>query len=113
MNKATVGKDAETRALQHLQKQGLLLISRNYLTRHGEIDLIMEDSGTLIFVEVRYRRNKMFGGAGVSVTSEKQRKLLATAEHYIQRHAPNQAARIDVLAIEGDELHWIKNAIEA
>lgn len=113
MNKTAIGREAEDRALVFLTRQGLTLVARNYLTRYGEIDLIMKDPKGLVFVEVRFRRNKRFGGAGVSVTGNKQHKLLATAEHYLQRHAPNQTARIDVLAIEGDELHWIKNAVEA
>jgi putative endonuclease len=113
MDRAGIGKDAEEYALRYLNRQGLQLITRNYLTRHGEIDLIMEDSGTLVFIEVRFRRNKRFGGAGVSVTPDKQRKLLATAEHYLQRHAPNQPVRVDVLAIEGETPYWIKNAFEA
>jgi putative endonuclease len=112
MNQQT-GKEAEDRALNYLEQKGLSLIQRNYRSRYGEIDLIMKDDRTIVFIEVRYRRNKTFGGAGLSVTLQKQQRLLTTAAQFLQQHAPHYPARMDVLALEGNDIEWIKNAFEA
>ncbi len=112
MNQQT-GKEAEDRALSYLEQNGLSLIQRNYRSRYGEIDLIMKDGGTIVFIEVRYRRNKTFGGASLSVTFQKQQRLLTTAAQFLQQHAPHYPARMDVLALEGNDIEWIKNAFEA
>ncbi len=90
------------------------LLERNYLTRHGELDLIMQDDDTLVFVEVRYRSSERFGGAVASINHAKQRKLVATAQHYLQRrHRQDTPCRFDVIAISGsDELQWLSNVIE-
>lgn len=113
MKRDQIGREAEDRALGFLEQKGLRLIERNYRSRFGEIDLIMREGSTIVFIEVRYRRSKAFGGASHSVTSAKQQRLLATAEQFLQQHAPQLPARMDVLALEGNEIEWIKNAFEA
>ena len=111
------GDAAEDRALRHLQTQGLELVQRNYRTPGrggGEIDLVMRDAdGTLVFVEVRKRRNINHGGALASVTYVKQRRLVFAAQHYLLklRHVP--PCRFDVIAVEGDDLQWFKAAFDA
>ena len=71
-----------------------------------------EADGTLVFVEVRYRNNARFGGAALSVTPAKQRKLSRTAEFYLLRLPHMPPCRIDVIAFEGsDRIEWVKNAI--
>ncbi len=113
------GHEEEARACLYLQKQGLALRERNYRCRHGEIDLIMDEGETLVFVEVRYRGNARYTGAAESVDRRKQAKLTATALHYLQAHrnAAQRPARFDVIAIApGTELRrieWIKNAFYA
>ncbi|GAB2878323.1 YraN family protein [Microbulbifer echini] len=111
----SVGAQMEEAAAHYLQCAGLSLIERNYRSRHGEIDLIARESDTVVFVEVRFRRNNRFGGAGASVDIRKQQKLLATAQNYLQQHKLDCPCRFDVLAIEGDaqNIQWIKNAFEA
>ena len=69
------GALAEAAAAEFLAGRGLRLLERNYRCRFGEIDLIMSDGRTLVFVEVRYRRNKSFGGALESITVAKREKL--------------------------------------
>jgi len=113
MNRDQIGREAEDRALDFLEQKGLRLIERNYHSRFGEIDLIMSEGRTIVFIEVRYRCNKSFGGARYSVTAAKQQRLLATAEQFLQQHAPHNPARMDVLALEGNNTEWIKNAFEA
>jgi putative endonuclease len=114
------GDAAEALALQWLQRQGLVLVERNYRVARGprapggEIDLVMrEPDGTLVFVEVRARAGSAQGGAAASVTPAKQRSLVFAAHHYLLRHASPPPCRFDVLAIEGDQLHWHRAAFDA
>ena len=108
----TIGADTEQFACDYLQAKGLQLVHRNFFCRLGEIDLIMRDGDTLIFVEVRYRKNNLFGGAAASVTPAKQRKIIKTALKYQQQYAPHDGMRFDVVAVEGDrsKVEWIQNA---
>lgn len=103
-------------ACDHLQQQGLTLIQRNYQCRMGEIDLIMKHHDTLVFVEVRYRKNNHFGGALESITRKKQDKLTRTALHYMQLHKTRLNTRFDVVAITGQgtdkTLEWIQNVFQ-
>lgn len=105
------GKTAETRALTYLQQHGMQLLERNFSCRCGEIDLIMLEQKTLVFVEVRQRSSAQFGGAAASVTATKQARLWRTAEYYLQRFATPPECRFDLIAIQGDELSWIRHII--
>lgn len=111
------GDAAEARALRYLQDQGLRLVQRNYRTPGrggGEIDLILQDSdATLVFVEVRQRRQSQFGGAAGSVTAVKQQRIVFAARHFLLRWAKLPPCRFDVVLIEGDALHWHRAAFDA
>lgn len=113
---ATLGKQAEDAALTYLLQKGLRLVTRNYRAPTGEIDLVMDQSGTLVFVEIRYRRRASFGGALESVDSRKRARLVATALDYLQRHheAAKRPIRFDVVAVGGlaDQagIEWIADA---
>ncbi len=113
MNK--LGAEAERIAATFLQQQGLILLENNYSCRYGEIDLIMRDGKTLVFVEVRMRSNHQFGGAAASITPAKQQKLKHTAEHYLQqRRVP--ACRFDAILMSEpkiEAIEWVKNAFDA
>ncbi len=113
------GKQAEELACLYLQKQHLKLITQNYHCRRGEIDLIMQDQHTLVFVEVRYRKNARFGSALESVDHRKQAKIITTAEHYLlQNKQPYSDYRFDIVAIMPSpnkvdpEITWLKNAFQ-
>lgn len=115
-----VGDHAEDRALAHLQQQGLRLVCRNYRLAGGprqrgaEIDLVMSTpDGTLVFVEVRARRDTSRGGAAASVTVPKQRRLVRAAQHYLMGLATVPPCRFDVVAVDGDTLSWLPAAFEA
>lgn len=117
--KAT-GDAAETAALAHLRAQGLVLVERNYRVargpngRGGEIDLILrERDGTLVFVEVRARRDARFGGAAASVGAVKRSRLVFAAQHYLQHWASPPPCRFDVVAIDGEQLEWHRAAFDA
>lgn len=109
-----IGRAAEDTACRYLQQQGLKLVERNYHCRQGEIDLIMRDDITTVFVEVRYRASRSYGSAAETVTSRKQGKILASAQHYLQQNkrAANQPCRFDVIALSADALQGKHNAIE-
>ena len=112
------GEDAESKALSWLKTQGLALVARNYSRKCGEIDLIMRHGHDLVFVEVRYRKNRAFGGAGESITRKKQNKIRKTAESFLQQYpgGPYNQCRFDVIAITGPKeqvvIDWIKHAFE-
>jgi putative endonuclease len=110
------GRVAEQQARAHLQSCGLTLLQCNYHSRHGEIDLVMQDGDSVVFVEVRYRRQPRFGSAAESVDRRKQSRLIACAQHYLLTH-PQRAGlpcRFDVVTINGnDGLAWIRNAFSA
>lgn len=115
-----LGEAGEARALRHLTRQGLTLVQRNYrvargpYARGGEIDLILRDQdGTLVFVEVRSRDGVSHGGAAASVTPAKQRRIIHAARHFLMRLGQVPPCRFDVVAIDGDELVWLKAAFDA
>ncbi len=105
------GAAGEARALVHLQRHGLVLVEQNFSCKVGEIDLIMRERQTIVFVEVRTRADARHGNAADSVTPAKQRRLLLTAQRYLQRYRLPPACRFDVVAIDGDALTWLKDAI--
>lgn len=105
----SIGRNAEARAKTFLQQQGLTLVERNFYCRAGEIDLIMRDEQILVFVEVRFRKDQRFGGAAASVGPVKQRRLWRTASTYLLQFPKPPVCRFDLVAIEGDDLQWIKN----
>lgn len=109
------GRAAEDAACAHLQDAGLRLVARNVRMRCGEIDLIMRDGDSLVFVEVRSRRSRAHGGALESIDRRKQQRMIRAARAWIAGH-PREAARpmrFDVLAYEGeDEPRWVRNAID-
>jgi putative endonuclease len=111
------GDAAEDRALAHLRARGLALLARNYRTPGrggGEIDLVMRDrDGTLVFVEVRKRASRSFGGAAASIGWEKQRRIVFAARHYLMRLPAAPPCRFDVISMEGGSIQWMRAAFDA
>ncbi|MBI3284163.1 MAG: YraN family protein [Burkholderiales bacterium] len=107
------GDEGEAQALAYLQAAGLKLVQQNFLCKGGEIDLIMQDGATLVFVEVRQRSSMAFGGAVASVTPAKQRRLVHAAQVYLQRQQGQPACRFDLVALDGAQLRWLQNIIVA
>jgi putative endonuclease len=113
MLKSLLGQSAESCAADFLQARGLKLVARNWRCRFGEIDLVMQDGATLVFVEVRLRSRSDFGGAAASVTPAKQKKLLAAARQYLATLKTLPPCRFDVVALTGSAApEWIKDAFE-
>jgi putative endonuclease len=125
INTKKLGTQIEDLVCNYLQQQKLKLITRNYRCRLGEIDLIMHDQSTLVFIEVRYRQHRNFGSSLESVNLIKQNKIIKTAEYYLlsQRLSEKIACRFDVVGVtpatqkldnisklDLAHVEWIKNA---
>lgn len=116
MNPRSKGASYEIQARHYLEKSGMTFIAANVVVRGGELDLIMRDGNTWVFVEVRYRRNDAFGSAAASITYHKQRRLLYAATVWLAGRGASfdtSSCRFDVLAITGSQLEWIPNAFNA
>ena len=110
-----LGRHAERLALAYLTRQGLSLVTQNYRSRGGEIDLIMLHGNCLTFIEVRYRKSTRFTSPAPTVDRRKQRKIIATAAMFLarERRFTDYITRFDVVAIAGDSadsISWIKDA---
>ena len=114
--KRATGNFAEELALQFLRTHKFQFVARQFSCKMGEIDLIMKDKKTLVFIEVRYRQNTAYGEPFESITRPKQRKLIRTALFYLKYRAWTRhfSARFDVISITGNQLTpkitWIPNA---
>jgi putative endonuclease len=110
----SIGQHYENHALDYLKQQGLKLLIKNFHVKGGEIDLVMYEGHTLVFIEVRYRAHLAFGGSIESVTLTKQRRLIFAAQCFLQRY--NQLTlppcRFDLFAIgpTSADISWIKSA---
>ena len=113
------GDSFEQRACAELERAGLKLLVRNYNTRHGELDLVMRDGDTVVFVEVRYRKSAGHGDAAASVTASKQARLILAAQHWLAAHPQHarRTCRFDVISYDGpvDAIRrdWLRGAFEA
>jgi putative endonuclease len=115
MNK---GAHYELEAARFLAAAGLNIVECNFRCKLGEIDLVCREGRTLVFVEVRYRGNSRFASAAASVTPHKQRRLLRTAQYYLQIRSlhDREPCRFDILAFDStepdrkDAIQWLKNA---
>jgi putative endonuclease len=115
-----IGAFVEKAACAYLKKQGLKLITQNYRCYFGEIDLIMREVDTLVFIEVRYRSSKTHGDAAESINSQKQAKIIRTALYYTKHLSSGQNMRFDAICLDNFnttqeknfEFIWIKNAFQ-
>lgn len=103
------GQQGEDAALAHLLRQGLDLVERNFRCQGGELDLIMRDGACLVFVEVRRRQSRGFGGAAASITPAKQRRLVHAAETFLLRYPRVPPCRFDVIAIDAGRIEWLRD----
>lgn len=110
-----MGSLAEDAAIKFLTKQDLHLIERNFRSRYGEIDLIMKDAEIIVFVEVRYRKNKKYLDPLETINSKKVKHIINTCNFYIQKsNTDNRMYRIDIITLSGNletpEIQWYQNA---
>jgi len=98
-----LGDEGEGRAEAYLRKQGFRIVGRNVRSPLGELDLIADDRGILVFVEVKRRRTGAYGGAIEAVGPRKRAKLIQLASHYLAQHRlHDRPCRFDVVLIQDD-----------
>ena len=111
------GRLAEELAAHFLERQGLTVLARNVRCRGGELDLVCRDGRTLVFVEVRLRRNQEYGGAAASITARKQQHVVLAARHYLAAHGASsraeRACRFDCVLLDGEKIAWVRDAFAA
>ena len=114
MNKRRTGTAAELRAAAYLSEKGVCIVEKNFRNRHGEIDLIGQHEGYLVFFEVKYRSSSRSGCPEAAVNYHKQKQICKVAAYYrcVHKVPLNTAIRYDVVAIEGTEIRWYQNAFE-
>ena len=114
-----LGARAEQWAQQYLKNQGLNIVTNNYRTPQGEIDRIMREGNTLVFVEVRLRSARTFGSAAESIDARKQQRLIRAAKHYLQAEEiwDQVPCRFDAICLGKDpdnsnkyQVEWLRNA---
>ena len=114
MNKREIGFKYENIAKKYLILHGLTFVESNFYTRFGEIDLIFfeKNSETLVFVEVKYRKNDFFGSAIEMVTQEKQNRILASSQDYLLKKNWDKNVRYDIIGVSkgSGNIEWLKNA---
>jgi putative endonuclease len=108
------GQLAEAQAARFLESHGLAVLARNYRCRGGEIDLVCRDGQTLVFVEVRLRRNGSCGGAAASITVAKQRRIILATRHYLATQRNSECpCRFDCVLLDGKTIDWLRDAFAA
>ncbi len=116
MLRRILGQRGERHAENHLKRQGLRPLARNWHCRHGELDLVMADRDWVVFVEVRLRAATRFADGIDSIDQAKRRRLVRAAAHFLARHADlaERPCRFDVVAIDGPDqrLTWTRHAFE-
>ncbi len=114
MNKRQTGAKKELAAAEYLVAGGMKIVEKNFRNRQGEIDLIGYHDGYLVFVEVKYRKDHQKGAAIEAVNFHKQKQICKVADYYRYTHeiSENTGVRYDVVAIQGTEIMWIKNAFQ-
>jgi putative endonuclease len=114
MNRRKEGAYYENLVAEYLKTQGYEILEKNYRCRIGEIDLIAKEGETLVFVEVKYRRDDKMGDPKEAVDQKKQKKISMTASYYLMRECGRMdiPCRFDVAAVLGDQIEVVKNAFE-
>lgn len=108
-----LGAEFERRAAAYLERRGLRVVEKNYVCRRGELDLVCDDGGTLVFVEVRARADGRFGAPEETVRRLKRRRLVLAARHYLMvRRVEDRPCRFDVVAIEGTDIRYYPDAFQ-
>ena len=111
-NQRVLGTAKENLAADYLKRCGLTILAHSFRCRLGEIDLVAREKDTLVFAEVKYRKNAACGHPEEAVDARKRRVILKVALFYLSRFgiAPDTPIRFDVIAIEGDRIRWVKDA---
>jgi putative endonuclease len=115
MDRRQTGMLAENSACAFLEGQGFTIVTRNFLRRVGELDIVARAGDLLVVAEVRTRGTERFGGAAASITRAKQRRIALTTSLLLQqyRELRNCRVRFDVIVIRNGTIEWLKHAFDA
>jgi putative endonuclease len=109
--KREIGIEGEDMATKALEKKGYKIIEKNYRSKFGEIDIVAEEKGYLVFIEVKRRTSGSFGGSFDAIDERKKAHMVRSAQYYLKSHKCfDRKARFDVVGIDGDELKIIQHA---
>lgn len=113
-NNRAVGTEYEEKAEAFLCGKGMKILFKNFRCKQGEIDIVGEHQGCLVFVEVKYRSSKQVGMPEEAVGTSKQRRICRVAEFFLYTHPyyANRMIRYDVVAIYGEDIRWYPAAFE-
>lgn len=114
MNNRQLGSSNEEVAKVFLEAMNMSLVEKNYRTQHGEIDLIMKDKRTLVFVEVKSRRTSRAGSSLDAIDYHKRKQIIRISHHYLiyKGYNQNTNVRYDCVGIDGTDIHYIRNAFD-
>ena len=111
MNKRQIGSIGEDMAVEFLKSRGVKILERNYQNRFGEIDIIGREDNTLLFIEVKDRKNESFGYPLEAVGFAKREKIRKMARFFLnENHYYHYNIRFDCIGIIGSQIEWIKGA---
>jgi len=115
MDRRQTGALAENSACAFLEAQGFTIVTRNFLRRVGELDIVARAGDLLVVVEVRTRASDEFGGAAASITRGKQRRIAATTSLLLQQFRELRRCRVrfDVILVRNGEIEWLRQAFDA
>jgi len=113
-NSKSIGDAAEFKAVGFLRSKKVKIIDTNFHSKLGELDIVAQEESTLCFIEVKYRKNSFFRQPYEAVSKSKQKKIIRTAEFYLQKHPAfsKHPCRFDIISIVKDDITWIKNAFD-
>jgi len=108
----SIGDHGEEQARNYLKKHNVRIVESNFKCKAGEIDIIAMHHDSILFVEVKYRKQIGYGTPAEMVTRAKQKKIISTAQLYLQKHPElaNKACRFDVISIHQNDINWIQDA---
>lgn len=114
MNKRSMGTEKENLACQFLMMQGVKILDKNFACKIGEIDLIGLHEDYLVFFEVKYRKNDIYGYPQEAVSKNKRRKICRTSGYYMMQKGYGEPIKVryDVVSILGNQIRWDKNAFD-
>jgi len=111
VSKKEIGTEGEDMAVKALKRKGYKIIEKNFRSRFGEIDIVAEERGCLVFIEVKRRSSTAFGGSFGAIDGKKKAHIIRSAQYYLKSHnCLDRKARFDVVGIDGDELKIIRHA---
>lgn len=113
MNKRLTGTEYEQKAVRYLEKNGYRILQRNYRCKMGEIDLIAEEEGYFVFLEVKYRKDRKMGYGAEAVDYRKQQRIIKSANWFLMSHGIiDRPCRFDVLSFDGENATLIRDAFQ-